>query len=197
MHGDRRDTALTDAALDREIERALAVDPSPDFTARVRMRIAREPAHSLSRRVNWAMCFAGGAVAAAVIAFAFIVRGPRPAGSDTFLPARAFVAPSAAFLPSVTSNFRRGSHLARAVSRSSTTKRPQSEIASGIVIDMREARTLQRLIAGVRDGHINLNPVLRASTPNVLDLPPIADIVIAPLTIEPLAPIEGAEGVRQ
>ena len=34
---------LTDAALDREVERVLAVAPSPHFTARVRTRIASEP----------------------------------------------------------------------------------------------------------------------------------------------------------
>ena len=36
-----RDQVITD--LDRQIQEALAVDPSPDFQARVRMRLAEEP----------------------------------------------------------------------------------------------------------------------------------------------------------
>ena len=34
---------LTDSALDREIQAALAVHPSPEFLARVRQRVAAEP----------------------------------------------------------------------------------------------------------------------------------------------------------
>ena len=40
------DDALNDAALDREIDRALSVDPSAEFVARVRTRIANEPARA-------------------------------------------------------------------------------------------------------------------------------------------------------
>ena len=44
---DRRSAdALIDAALDRELEAALAVDPSPEFTARVRTRVRSELAAS-------------------------------------------------------------------------------------------------------------------------------------------------------
>ena len=38
--------------IDGEIRRALAVDPSPEFLARVRARIAEEPAPG-SRRLSW------------------------------------------------------------------------------------------------------------------------------------------------
>src|SRR5262245_23295624 len=40
MTGRRSDDILTDVALEREIEAALAVDPSPEFLVRVRGRIA-------------------------------------------------------------------------------------------------------------------------------------------------------------
>ena len=36
------DTALGDAAIEREIESALAVDPSPEFVVRIRARVAGE-----------------------------------------------------------------------------------------------------------------------------------------------------------
>jgi hypothetical protein len=42
MDGGRPDT-LSDAQLDRELEAALGVEPSPEFLARVRTRVAREP----------------------------------------------------------------------------------------------------------------------------------------------------------
>ena len=38
----RQDDPLTDSSLDREIQSALAVDPSPEFLARVRTRVASE-----------------------------------------------------------------------------------------------------------------------------------------------------------
>jgi hypothetical protein len=42
MHDPRDEGPLTDAALDRAIEQALAVDPSPAFVARVRHRVSSE-----------------------------------------------------------------------------------------------------------------------------------------------------------
>lgn len=46
MDGLGRRQTLTDSQLDRELEGALGVDPSPDFLARVRTRIATEAAPS-------------------------------------------------------------------------------------------------------------------------------------------------------
>ena len=43
MDGKRPD-ALSDAVLDRELDAALGVEPSPEFLARVRTRLASEPA---------------------------------------------------------------------------------------------------------------------------------------------------------
>ncbi len=48
MKGDRSDDPRVDAALEREIERALAVHPSPDFTSRIRAHIAKAPSLSVS-----------------------------------------------------------------------------------------------------------------------------------------------------
>jgi hypothetical protein len=63
---------LNDAGLERDIERALAIDPSPEFVARVRTRIAEEPSPA-SRRFGW--LFAGVAtagVAASVVALVML-----------------------------------------------------------------------------------------------------------------------------
>ena len=61
----------------------------------------------------------------------------------------------------------------------------------------REVAAIQSVIIGVRDGDVDLTPVARASSLTAMDLVPIADIVIAPITIEPIAPASGEEGARQ
>ena len=55
---------------------------------------------------------------------------------------------------------------------------------------------LRRLITGTRDGSLDLSAAIQATTPAAMELPEISDVVIAPITIEPLAPDAGAEGVR-
>jgi hypothetical protein len=60
------DDQMNDASLDREIESMLAVEPSPEFLARVRTRVAEEPEPS---RWRGAWMFAtAGAVAVAIVA---------------------------------------------------------------------------------------------------------------------------------
>ena len=82
------DDPLNDAALDRQLRRALAVDPSPEFVARVRTRVANEPART-PWRASW--MFAIGAVAAIVVA-AIVVqwanRGLSPAAGNPLLASR-------------------------------------------------------------------------------------------------------------
>jgi hypothetical protein len=51
MHDPRDEGPLSDAALDRAIEQALAVEPSPAFAARVRSRVASET--PLRQRRGW------------------------------------------------------------------------------------------------------------------------------------------------
>ncbi len=57
-----RPQPLTDTQLDRELERALGIDPSPEFLARVRTRVAAEPERRLWRLAVeplWALGLAG------------------------------------------------------------------------------------------------------------------------------------------
>jgi hypothetical protein len=74
----------------------------------------------------------------------------------------------------------RGNH--ESVVASAETPEPEVLLAPD------ETRALRALIAGVRDGRIDLAPSLRASRPAVMELEPIRKLVIAPITI---APIEG------
>jgi hypothetical protein len=192
------DDALNDAALDRELRRALSVDPSPEFVARVRMRVANEPAR-MPWRASWG--FAMSAVAAIVmvaIVVRWVDRGRSPVTDTPLLAARA-VTPSVGSLLATDSyaisTFRRtvsapaeaGHYVRRDAARASEAE---------VLLDPRETAALRALIRGVRSGRLDLTPVLRASTPTAMELPPVTDVVIAPLAIEPLAPT-GAEGVRQ
>lgn len=69
MDGRRQRESLTDdAALDREIESALAVDPSPEFLAKVRRRVSEEPMHTTAFPV-WRLAVAGAVMAVAMTAF--------------------------------------------------------------------------------------------------------------------------------
>jgi hypothetical protein len=54
-------------SLDREIEALLAVDPSPDFVARVRQRVTAEPAPA-TWWWSWRVASAGAALAAITLA---------------------------------------------------------------------------------------------------------------------------------
>ena len=71
---DRRTTdPLIDDPLSQEIERALAVDPSAEFLARVRTQVAALPAPDRgSWRLRWVFLTAGVAVSAGVIAMVLL-----------------------------------------------------------------------------------------------------------------------------
>jgi hypothetical protein len=229
MSDHRHADALTDDAFDRDIAQALAVDPSPEFVARVRTRIANEPAPS-AWRLSWTMGFAGASVTALVLAVVLLNRPEEPiAGAP--LAARA-IPSDAATLPDVGSAFppplrsfssglRRGqaeAQGAKAGRRTYNTQAAHSPLRAGPaeagphvlpravfaavadsmpLLDPRETRALRSLIAGVRDSRVDLSPLLRPGAPAPMELPPVDDLVIAALAIEPLAPVDGAQGVRQ
>jgi hypothetical protein len=68
MDADRSGRAMTDTAIDREIQAALAVDPSPEFVARVRTRIAAVPAGA-SSWLSWKLVVSGSLAALIVVTF--------------------------------------------------------------------------------------------------------------------------------
>jgi hypothetical protein len=73
-----RPEQMTDAALDREIAAALNVEPSPDFVARVRQRVADAPVPS-AWGVSWSAGAAASLALAGVAAMIFWIdsSGPR------------------------------------------------------------------------------------------------------------------------
>lgn len=193
MDADRRGESMTDRVLNREIQALFAVDPSPDFPARVRTRVAGEPEPSV-----WWMTWRFAAVcaaAAAAVAIAIAVARPQPADPVPFLTARTLANSSTAM-----ADLKGEVHHAIDVGRSQepilvgrTLENHSDGAAVEVLIDPRETAALRALILGARDGRIDLEPALHASRPTAMELPPIRAIAIAPITIEPLV----EEGVRQ
>jgi len=208
MDADRSRDPLNDLDVDRELQSLLAVNPSPEFVARVRTRLASEPEPSSFAGLqlptarwwrSW-MFAAAPILAAAVIFIAVLISRPRPVEQVPMLTATA--------LPNTTTTMaalkgrpyirteQARSLETRDVARTVTTidvGRPFGDRRDDVLLDARETAALRALIRGVRRGTVDLAPVLRASTPSAMELPPVADIEIAPITIAPIA----EEGVRQ
>jgi len=193
---------LNDLAVDGELQALLAVKPSPAFVARVRTRIAAEPEPRTWWWMSWTFAVAAAA-AAAIVIVAGIVAGIVARHRVVDAPG----ALASAWLPNATSLHAAlhgaggsleqagavpaaGAVQTRAVAVAAPIARRDG--AFDVVLDPRESAALRALIYGVRRGEVDLAPVLRASAPTVMELPPVTDIAIEPITIAPLL-----EGVRQ
>jgi len=85
MHAHRSGDSMSDADLDRELSAAMAVDPSPEFLARVRMRIAAEPGPSIWQR-SWTPA-AAAVCTLVIVASAALTQLNQPAGAASGLAA--------------------------------------------------------------------------------------------------------------
>src|SRR5262245_14617938 len=204
--------------VDQELQKALDVDPSPEFLARVRTRIASEPAPSGWRA--WWMLAVGAAAAAAVIAVAMLIsrQSIAPASTETVAsklepatstaPAQATRNQDAAALDARASggrDSREAEPHARAPQERRVVAQASRDVAPGnswseperveVLLDPREVAMLRRLIAGVGTGRIDLKPLTEPGPFSIAETAPLEDILIAPLSIEPLEP--GGEGARQ
>jgi hypothetical protein len=144
-----------DAVLDRELRTLLAAEPSPDFVARTRARIAEEPAPAWWRW-SWTLA-AVAAVFVAAVAGAVLARfGAAPVGLPTpVLAARTIVEASGALVvPFVPSRLLRTT-VASGVSRTSPRADTRAEAEPEVLIDPREARALRRLLNGIRRHEID------------------------------------------
>jgi hypothetical protein len=161
--------------IDRELASALSIDPSPEFRARVRARIAIEPSPG-SWYLQWRVVGIG--VAAVAVAMALLlgrlgpagnVRRPsRPVTERSPLPSTALVA-SPVSVPVLQA-------VATAVSRRKPRVRePQVLVAPA------EIRGLGQLEAIVNQGRMQFV----FSDARTLEREPAKDIVIAPIAIGP------------
>jgi len=170
---DEPDT-LTESAFDRELKEALDIDPSPEFLARVRTRLASEPEPS-AWRFPWLIPAAGlGAIVVAavvvtsqrdpVVVQTFGSADPDPIAVQTFR--------SAETDPGVAQTFR------SAVADSKPLE---------VIISPDEVRGLRRLIAMAAEEDANLESLLAGPT-ILATVGPEGEITLPPITIEPILP---------
>jgi hypothetical protein len=166
--------------IDQELQRALGVEPSPEFVARVRRRIDEEP-----EPWRWARPLPLSIVAigaAAVVTLALFVLRPASIGPDADPRLVSRTLPRIS-VPALQPEPLRTTAPADAVAARTTPMTRRGEEAE-ILIDPREAAALRRLVSG---RPLNLvEPVVARS---------LAPIEIVPLSIEPLP--AGGEGVRE
>jgi hypothetical protein len=211
MDDRRPDDAMTDAALERDIERALAVEPSPEFLARVRAEIDAQPERT-PWRIAWTWLAVGSAVAAITAAIVLSrpaapqprnVLEPAPVATTTTAktaPAKPAATPQASLAQTLGSHMRdvpRG-RLPSLTSVAQRTPRPEPEV----LIAQDEAVALRRLMRGLDRGVVE--PSVASDGPSGVQpiQPPIPIVVapmaaVSPITIEPLGIPAPEGGVRQ
>jgi hypothetical protein len=192
---------MTDAELDREIAAAVNVEPSPAFVARVRQRIARE-----AIRPKWYLSWIMGAAAVLAVAVvgAVFLRIDRSKQADLRVPHPVIESRTVAAISELPPDRRSGrlspttnprSSAGSGVSRASTGMSDFSRTALEILIDVREANALRALFAGASVARIDVMPLSTITADTGSELTQPAEIVVPPLSIQPLAP-EPGEGAR-
>jgi hypothetical protein len=163
--------------IDRELASALSIEASPEFRARVRERIAREPAPR-SWHLPWGT--AGVGVAAVAVAIVLVVGRIDPTGSAR---KPGGPPPERPPLPSTTLTAWPVSFPALR-SAVAAIRRPSRDPEPEVLVAPSEVRGLHQLAALVREGRAQFvfpdedaHPVLPE---------PVSDIVIAPIAITPL-----------
>jgi hypothetical protein len=175
--------AEPDLAIEREIEAALAVDPSPEFVARVRARIVNEPAPASWWQLRWPIVATAAAAAAVVMAVALSWQPAVPegiaarGGADVVLTTPT-VEPAT---PQVGEQ-----RIARAPRprRANPIESPSSGVREPeVLVSHDEQRGLELLLTAVREGRLTrtLAAQLAAGDSTVEADIPISDIVIEPL----------------
>ena len=177
MDRQRSAQMTSDELLERRIEHALAVEPPPEFVARVRTRIEREPAPS-NLFLLWRPAAAG--VLAITIAVAVIVtsidRNTASLVSDP--PVAASVSEPAPAATEAPPPPIRDVRVAPSVRRTVATR------SSSRIVDERTA--LRLLITNIREGRIDAAELKDLEAPR---FEPVREISIEPIDIEPVPQI--------
>jgi hypothetical protein len=215
---DRRfDPTLDDEALGREIERALAVDPSPEFVAGIRRRVATERVPRFDAWVARWVLAAGGAVAAAAVSVAiyFGLSSPanrsEPAGPPTIARADAApteVAPNRGQVPAEPAQTgpRDGRGQAAHAARVRSEDKPSSGVGatparggvadfSEVIVAASEARAFRQLLTMAQTGRIEVvDSAAAESVPETPHVPVAPAIVIEPIAIAPIQIVSTLQG---
>ena len=198
MDGKRSRHPLTDEALDREIESALGIEPSSEFLARVRTRIASEPVGGSWRPVlrGWGIQrVVATAVAGIVIAWVAVSQWTNDARPLVSEPAvRVATAPPAVERPErpaavVTARAQAVPH--RAMAAPMITRVRFSEP----MFSDEDRRAFDLLMAAVQEGRVAPMP----ETKDANESQELLELRLEPLVIEPLPQIARVDdkGERQ
>jgi hypothetical protein len=181
---------LNDTVLEKEIEAAIRVDPSPEFLARVRARIAGEP---LSKGWGWygtrEWATAAAALMLVAIAGVWTLRDPAPIPREARLNAPPDEAAhrQSEVLKSSADPVKGASPPAVRTARS--LRRPL-EPRPEVVVSPDEAVALRQLMAAIAARQVEAVdiPTLGA---DAAPLPPIEEILLEPMTLSPIAGLDG------
>jgi hypothetical protein len=205
MHDPRLEEPLSDAALDREIEQLVGVDPPAGFAARVRTRVAAESAPmSAAWRLRWAFVTAGVFVGLSAVTW-YVRLLPNEAHVSSPVSDVRLSAIEASSRPSVDGwREESGGATSRgpAVRVSATGRGPKAiepiavaatpiDLAE-VVLSADEVKALRALIAmssSTRADVVKTDDVAESTSPLQT-----AAIVIPPIEIEPLELIARLEG---
>lgn len=194
MADDRFDP-LDETALDREVRQMLSAEPSPDFVARVRMRIASEPAPAAWRLRWWPLAVGSAAAAAIVLAAVLVI--PRSAGVDVASESHVragdilLVAPAPAPPPSLAVSALPASADAPPVPArpgAPGIDRGPASIEPVVLVSAAEAEAFRVLVAAARGGEFEVAKLPEPPSARVA-LPAPADILAPPVEIAAIAPI--------
>ena len=184
MDGHRHADPLTDeSSLDREIESMMAVEPSPQFVARVRARVAQEPEPG-RWRASWLFAPAGAVaiVIVAVIAWPSLEPVPSsvaPVESPRVAEAVALSSPPAAEI-----------ERPQAAPRAAPAIHAREAATLTPMVSADDARAFDRLLSAARQDEVVI--VFNDDMPN--SALSTSTLAVAPITIEPVTVPEPLEG---
>jgi hypothetical protein len=186
-----------DASLDREIASMLASEPSPEFLARVRARVAEEP-EPRGWRAPWMFAVAGAVVAVIVAVLAWPERGITPPNDASIEQSEIVETAEATPRPPIPSApvERELPTAVKAVVSAAQPERPIDIDLPEVVIADNEVQTFAALVTSIRQRRFDA-AVPAAPNPDtpleIKELPPVE-----PLEIEPIVKLAAlqAEGER-
>jgi len=182
---------LIDEALEKEIEAALGVDPSPEFLPRIRARIAREHVSAgWIWSAPWRWAGAALAVVAVAIATLWISDNSVPAPREAHLTTIPQVEPARRVPEAVASSAESPKPATASGVRTVRSTRRPVEAHSEVVISPNDAMALRQLVVAIAARQIEAVdiPTLGAES---APLPPIEEIVLEPIELSPIAGLEG------
>ena len=174
-----------DESLDREIESLVAAEPSPEFVARVRTRVAQEPEPGRWRS-SWMFALAGTVAVVVVAAFIWTSRESAPSisgpidvprlakGAETITPV-----PS----PDLEPASRPAANATRRAVRVDGERRIDIDLPE-VVVAENEVKTFASLVALIRDGRFETVVPAAPDLDQPLEIKELP--AVDPIEIEPI-----------